>query len=508
MQWKNPWLNGAGYAEVRFPAGGCLRALMSAISPSTSGLPWWKELTPYHWFVFLVASAAWFFDCLDQRLFSLARVPALASLMGKLPSDVEVQAFGKVVTAWFLIGWGIGGLVFGSLGDRYGRARMLTLTIVIYSFFTGISYFSHSEIDFAICRFLTGLGVGGVFGLAVALIAETVPAGARVQCLGLLQVLSTVGNVSAVGIKMVVDRLQAEQVIAAGEGWRWMFLVGALPACLILLTRRKLREPDSWLKLRAEGRVPQGNLFTPYKNLLSDRGWRRHLVVGSLIASTGVVGLWAIGEYAVDLQSAVFKTHFERLADPALVARVQAAAPQSEAWMAARKALDAATKQPVEEAKNLAYLLNMLGAAVGMWLFTKVVQAAGRRLAFFGGFAAAMGVTLWVYWKMSSPMDAYWMMPLMGAVQLGPFAGFAIYLPELFPGRLRSTGTSFCYNAGRFAAAAGSFYSAKLTQDVFGGYEKPLPYRYSAMAMCSIFLVGMIAVLFAPETKGKPLPED
>jgi len=88
------------------------------------------------------------------------------------------------------------------------------------------------------------------------------------------------------------------------------------------------------------------------------------------------------------------------------------------------------------------------------------------------------------------------------------FAGFAIYLPELFPSRLRSTGTSFCYNLGRFAAAAGSFFSSKLSQDVFGGFEKPLPYRYSAMTMCVIFLVGLVTVCFAPETKGKPLPED
>src|SRR3954471_21392145 len=94
--------------------------------PDTTGLPWWRQLTGYHWFVFLVASGAWFFDCLDQRLFSLARIPALVSLMGKPASDVAVQAFGKDVTACFLIGWGIGGLVFGSLGDKFGRAKMLT----------------------------------------------------------------------------------------------------------------------------------------------------------------------------------------------------------------------------------------------------------------------------------------------------------------------------------------------------------------------------------------------
>jgi MFS-type transporter involved in bile tolerance (Atg22 family) len=119
-----------------------------------------------------------------------------------------------------------------------------------------------------------------------------------------------------------------------------------------------------------------------------------------------------------------------------------------------------------------------------------------------------MLVTFGVYWKMDSPNDAYWMMPLMGAAQLGVFAGFAIYLPELFPSRLRSTGTSFCYNLGRFAAAGGSFFSSVLTKDVFGAYAPPAPYRYSAMAMCVIFAVGLVTLCFAPETKGQPLPEE
>ncbi len=100
------------------------------------------------------------------------------------------------------------------------------------------------------------------------------------------------------------------------------------------------------------------------------------------------------------------------------------------------------------------------------------------------------------------------MMPLMGAAQLGVFAGFAIYLPELFPSRLRSTGTSFCYNLGRFAAAGGSFFSSVLTKEVFASHPLPLPYRYSAMAMCVIFLFGLGALIFAPETKGQPLPEE
>src|SRR3954465_15384514 len=132
--------------------------------------------------------------------------------MKKPVTDVTVQSFGKVVTAFFLIGWGIGGMIFGSLGDKFGRARMLTIPIPPFSLFTGLSFFSHPRFDFTLFRFLTGLGVGGVFGLAVSLIAETVPTGARPHALGLLQVLSTIGNITAAVVKIGVDSLESSKV--------------------------------------------------------------------------------------------------------------------------------------------------------------------------------------------------------------------------------------------------------------------------------------------------------
>jgi MFS family permease len=178
-------------------------------APSTA--PWWRQLTGYHWFVLIVASAAWFFDCLDQRLFSLARIPALTALLPDGTPTGDIQVLGKQVTALFLVGWGIGGMIFGALGDRYGRAKMLTITVLMYSVCTGLSFFSRTYWDFAFFRFLTGVGVGGVFGLAVALIAETLPDKARTGALGTLQVLSTVGNISAGLLKMLIDaqRLRA-----------------------------------------------------------------------------------------------------------------------------------------------------------------------------------------------------------------------------------------------------------------------------------------------------------
>ena len=462
---------------------------------------WYRELTRYHWFVLTVASAAWFFDCLDQRLFSLARVPALKELMNLPASDPDLQAYGKVVTACFLIGWGIGGLIFGALGDKFGRAKMLTLTILIYSAFTGLSYFSRTKLDFTIFRFLTGVGVGGVFGLAVALIAETVPSGARAQCLGLLQVLSSIGNMTAGFVKMGIDALQTNGTIAAGTGWRWMFLIGAVPAFMIIFTRGYLKEPATWLRLKEQGLLPKGSIFAPYAALLSQARWRKNLVIGALIASTGVVGLWAIGEYAVDLQKVVFKQHFEKI--------VTADKVNADVDDKVKVEVDAKVNAEVDWAISVTYLWNMSGAAVGMIIFTRIAQI-GRKLAFFLGFSAALITTFLVYQNLSSPVSARWMMFLMGAAQLSVFAGFAIYLPELFPSNLRSTGTSFCYNLGRFAAAAGSFYSAKLTAGVFGGYaaeDASLPLRYAAMTMCAIFLIGIITLAFAPETKGQPLPE-
>jgi len=125
--------------------------------------------------------------------------------------------------------------------------------------------------------------------------------------------------------------------------------------------------------------------------------------------------------------------------------------------------------------------------------------------AFAISFVAAMLMTAYTFWNLRQISDIFWMIPLMGFMQLSLFGGYAIYFAELFPTRLRSTGTSFCYNVGRFAAATGPFTLGYLTSDVFGG--RPEPMRYAGVAMCLVFLVGLAALPFAPETKGKPLPE-
>lgn len=447
---------------------------------SSSGQVWWRGVTGHQWFVFAVVSAAWLFDTLDQRLFSLTRISALSDLMGLPANSLGVQAYAKVATALFLLGWGIGGLTFGALGDRFGRVRLLTVSIVIYSICTGLTAICQSAEEFAALRLLTGIGIGGVFGLAVAILAETVSGAARLAMLALLQVLSTVGNIGAALVKMAVDSLAAHDVIAMAESWRWLFALGALPALLAVVSGSGLKETDAWLHLKAKGALPKG-VFGSYKDLLKERQERYNLLIGTLLAVAGVVGLWAVGEYAVDLQHAVFTTYFIEQNPSGNIAVL------------------------VAQAKNWAFVLQMIGGAAGMFAFTWIADRFGRRPAFIVGFASAFVVTLFVYWHLDSPINAYWMMPLMGAAQFSVFAGFSIYLPELFSARTRGTGVSFAYNLGRFAAAGGSFGSAFLTTGLFSGFPTPDPLRYSAMTMCAVFLVGLVVAFFAPETRCREL---
>lgn len=455
---------------------------MNRETAATGDKPWWRGNSTYQWLVFFVAGGAWLFDNMDQRLFSLARVSAISDLLGASPGDIEVQSFGKIVTALFLIGWGVGGLVIGALGDRYGRVRMLTWSILIYSIGTGATALADTADHFLILRVIAGFGIGGIFGLSVAIFADTYSGSTRVAMLAGLQVLSVVGNIGAALSKMGLDGLAARGTVPHDDVWRWLFAIGTLPIVLAAGSALFLKESDAWEKAKAEGGLPKG-VFGSYALLLANREERRNLAIGAMLAMGGVIGLWGIGEYATDLQEAVFTAHYR-----------------------ATMSVEAA-RQASAEARNLAYLLQMIGAAVGMLLFTWAADRFGRRPAFMTGFAAAGLITAMVYGWMETPADAYWMIPLMGVAQFSVFAGFSIYLPELFSARIRGTGVSFCYNLGRFAAAAGGFVSAILTSKVFGAYPSPLPLRYSAMVMCSVFALGFIAAYLGPETRGKDMKD-
>jgi MFS family permease len=437
--------------------------------------PWFKELNRYHWFVLAVACLGWMFDTMAQQLFALARKPALRDLLGGHASPGDVDQAGAIATAIFMIGWATGGVLFGILGDRLGRAKTMMLTILTYTLFTGLSLIATGVWDFDFYRFACGLGVGGQFSVGVALVAEVVPEKARPYALGMVQAFSTIGNMIAALTFIFLGKLESSHTIHTA--WRWAFVAGALPAPLAIVVFKKLKEPDQWLKARAEKRR-----MGSYGELLGDPRWRRNSIVGLMLAFAGVVGLWGIGFFSYDLLRPALERSFsaQGLKGADLAGRVTM-------WL------------------GVTSLLQNFGSFFGVHAYTYLTQYTGRKKAFAASFIGAMFMTAYTFWKLSSIEDIFWMIPLMGFTQLALFGGYAIYLPELFPTRLRSTGTSFCYNVGRFAAAAGPFTLGMLTSKVFSGYAEPM--RYAGVTMCLVFLVGLAALPFAPETKGKPLPE-
>ncbi|MBK7999567.1 MAG: MFS transporter [Verrucomicrobia bacterium] len=454
-------------------------------SANDSSGPWWRDLTPYHWFVFMMASLAWMFDCLDQQLFILARSAAMKTL---LPPGWDPNEYGGYATAIFVAGWATGGLIFGSVGDRIGRAKTLTMTVLMYSVFTGLSALSTGWIDFAVYRFITGLGVGGVFGLAVALIADSLPDRSRAGALGSLQALSAVGNVTAGLISMGVGHLVSQKTISPDWSWKLMFLIGSVPAFLCVFIQLKLKEPEKWVKAREEGRRT-GAAFGSYTSLLGEARWRKPALGGMLLCVAAVIGLWGIGFFAPELVGPVIERSLrEQNLPPEQIAGARGY------WI------------------GINSICQNIGAFFGMLLMTKLAQGIGRKPAFAIAFVAALIATVSFFQFFNGTSDVFWLSPLMGACQLALFAGFAIYLPELFPTRLRSTGTSFCYNVGRFLAASGPFTLGKLQAALKAGATTPEAkieaFRNAATYMSAIFLVGLIALLFLPETKGRPLPED
>lgn len=505
---------------------------MSSASAPSLNRPWWHGLTRYHWFVFIVAALGWLFDCLDQQIFILARVPAMRSL---LRPDQNVDEFAGYATAIFLIGWATGGLAFGVLGDRIGRAKTMMLTILLYSVCTGLSALSTGFWDFALYRFVTGLGVGGEFAVGVALVAEVMPDRARPYALGFLQALSALGNVSAALLNMGFAKLSAENIVSGNSAWRWMFVVGAFPALLALVVRMRLKEPEKWLAAKASrehgdklgsyadlfgnphwktpatigGLFVAGimimafsapdswpklgigiglalaalvcGLFVVYGGKGPAPVWRRNAMVGLLLACSGVIALWGIGFFSFDLVGSILhKTFTAQGMDPAKIGSA------------------------VGHWKGIASMMLNLGAFFGIYAFSIVSQRIGRKPTFAIVFVCAMISTAAVFLFLNTFSQILWMLPIMGFFMLAIFGGYAVYFPELFPTHLRSTGTSFCYNVGRFVAASGPAILGILTSKVY--HDMPEPLRYAGLTMCVIFLLGLAVLPFAPETKGKPLP--
>jgi MFS family permease len=329
-----------------------------------------------------------------------------------------------------------------------------------------------------------------------------------------------------------------EESGAIGGAWRWMFVIGAVPAMLALIIRARLKEPERW---QAAARSPNRARLGSYAELFGndrwhrgaaiaglfvaaiigvaffgsdawakhtklkigivlagcaaaaglwtifagkgDTRWRRNAVIGLLLSLSGIIGLWGIGFFSIDLVRSVLQKAF--VAEGMDPARIPGAVTF---W-----------------AGVTSMMLN-IGSFLGIYAFSHVAQRIGRRPTFAIGFVLALVSTAMVFLFLKERSQIFWMLPLMGFCQLSLFGGYTVYFPELFPTHLRSTGISFCYNVGRFIAASGPAVLGLLTSEVYHAQAEPM--RYAGVTMCAVFLLGLAVLPFAPETKGQPLPED
>lgn len=445
---------------------------------------WWKTLNRTQKYVFVMASLAWLFDCLGQWVFVIARNPAIAALMPGTGSDVQ-KKWGGYTTAVFVLGWATGGLIFGAVGDRIGRAKSLAITIMLYGLCTGLSAFSTSITDFCIYRFITGLGVGGVFGLAVALCADSLPDSARTPALGLLQALSALGNITAGLAAICLGNIMLQN--PDFSGWRALFIFGAVPPLVCIYFQFLMKEPEKWVTARERGKVT-GARFGSYSSLLGEARWRKPALWGMLLCVAGVVGLWGIGSFSPDIVNYVVGKQLATQQVPA-------------AQLPGKRLIWV----------GLTLILQNIGAFFGMLTFTRLAHHHGRKKVFAVATVCAFVSTVVAFKFLTETWHIFVLVPVMGFFQLALFAGFAIYLPELFPLRLRSTGTSFCYNVGRFVAASGPFTLGQLqfylAQHAASTEAKMDAFRNAACAVALIYLLALVALPFLPETKDQPLPE-
>jgi MFS family permease len=429
-----------------------------------------SAVTAGQWLVLAIASAGWVFDVYEGQLFTVFKRAALEDLLGG--SGPAVEWHGNVAFALFLVGGAAGGLVFGMLGDRVGRVRVMSLTILVYSVFSALTFFVRSVWELNALRFLVALGTGGEWAIAAALVAETFPDRARAYASGAFHASSVLGGALA--------SLTAWKLVGPGA-WRWGFLIGLAPALLLLWIRLSLREPDRWEQAKQTAETPQGagqeRAAAPgatgprlgsLSELLGDSRWRGRALIGLGLAAVGLSTYWGIFAWGPEL------------VDEVLGPGVPDASRQA--------------------SRSLAYLLmNFTGGLVGLLAFAPLAARFGRRVAFLAYHVGAILLVPLTFLGARSLAQALWLLPTMAFFVVGMHAGYAIYFPELFPTRLRATGSSFCFNLGRVLAAG-----LMLVRGLLGAQ---FDLRRAVAAMTGLFVVGIALLVLAPETRGRSLPE-
>lgn len=407
-----------------------------------------EKITSYQWKIMFTAVAGYIFDGFDSILFTLT-LPAIMQ-------EFHLSAVtGGLMVTIFLLGQVFGGLTCGVLADYLGRKNTLMLTVLIYAVSTGLCAIATNWLMLAVCRFFTGFGAVGEWAVAATLIAETWPAKHRSKCGSAMQSCWAWGSILGSIVVLLVQ---------PAFGWRAVFIVGVLPALIVLYVRRTVKETQRFeaekarrSDLKARGEVFQNTITQLFK----DPKLRKHVAIGAALTSADLIVLWAFLTFA--------PMYLSQERGFSIV--------KSSSW----------------------FIVYNLGAAAGYLLWGLIADKIGRKPTFLVYILLSLIFTpLFMLWAPNTT----WLMicgVLAGFGTLGIYSGFTVYYPELFPTRLRGTGTTFAPQLGRVISVAGPY--------VIGAMALSVGYGVAISLACLTWVWALIALFFAPETKGRVLEE-
>ena len=428
-------------------------------------------LSRYQWTVLFAAWLGWGFDLYDSILFNFVAPNCVPTLLGLAIGSPEAKHatlyWTGILTSLLLIGWALGGIVFGYVGDRIGRTRTMMLTISMYAFGTAACALAPNIWVLMLCRFIASLGIGGEWAAGASMVAEVMPEKRRIEAGALLYTSAAFGTSLATIVNLLISgHWFADQPEVS---WRYVFLCGLIPAAVVFVVRLFIHEPERWQKAASSAAPPKlSELFSPQL-----RGVTRS---GLLMALIALITWWSCNAFLPVFATGLAQAHAVSLG------------------------LDkVATQRLVEDWKFTATMMFNLGGLIGTLLTIPVAKHLGRRPMFALYFVVSALAILATFGANVAPQLRLYLYFAIGLSVFGVFGSFTYYLPELFPTRLRATGAGFCYNAGRIIAACGPFVVGAIAARGTGTAMEVLVW------VAVVPLLGLLLMPWVVETRDRPL---
>jgi MFS family permease len=485
------------------------------------------------WMVLLAALLGWLFDGFEMGLFPVIAIPALQDLLGyagqKVPPDVQttIERWNSLAIAGFLVGAATGGVLFGWLGDRLGRVRAMTLSILTYALCSGLGGFATSAWQIVGVRFLAALGMGGEWSLGVALIMEVWGERSRALLAGLIGAAANFGYLLvallSLGLGTFKVGLMDLGLPSAWVEWRLLMVLGTLPALLTFFIMWLVPESERWAEEKKTGRTSAWEGRDLVGVLLgaaacwvilylwiADLAWTTRLAgtIGCFLL-VGLGYLYPIWRY---LQRSDISSGFKgKTIRTMLLAACVSGVPLLATWGSIQRGpnLGHILSSGMKGAKEYTQLWSSIGAILGSVGGALLAGSGGRRLAYIFLCLASLG-SCWLFFKTTTAFDIYFLFTatLAGAATAAFYGWLPLYLPELFPTRVRATGQGFGFNFGRILAAMGALQTGAIMRLFENEGRTAAQNLQDACAWLSlIYVVGLGIIWLAPETHGKPLPE-